>query len=588
MPISFVAGLHPDLELTLLVDAKELPLESKMRLPLSLTVNLSPTCALMPVEESAGADPLRAIRVQSKGPASRALLSACGFLLGIGLASSAPSAYTQDLSDRGPALAVSKLDDDITNLMQKTGVPGVSVAVVYRDQVIYLKGFGVRKLGEEQAVDADTVFQIASVSKPISTTVVAAVVGSGKVSWDDRVKDLDPNFKLSDPHVTDEVTVRDFLSHRSTLPEDAGDTLESLGYSRPTILHKLRLVPLNGVFRRTYQYSNFGITEGVLAATRSSGGTWEDLAEKLLYRKLGMTRTSSRFSDYFNRSNRATPHYLDADGFFKPRYLREADAEAPAGGVSSSARDLAQWVRLQLADGVYDGEQVVQKAALDETHKPMVCRDAGGAGSQLACPGNHHYGLGWNVDYRKGGELQISHSGAFLLGAATTVYIIPSKQIGIVVLTNGTPVGLPETVALNFLDDFEYGKPQDDYFTILRKDFKDVYDNALNSSTNYLEGHPRTGSAPGAPASALVGTYDNPYYGKVQVEEQAGKLVLRLPPLGNYYELSHWNGDTYTYYIANESSGATRRGVTFGNGGHTLTVQNLNFEYSDVFEKVDP
>ena len=559
-----------------------------MRLPLAFAVTLPLGTTFRRVSTSGG--PLRALLTRQETPtrSPRMRVSSVALLLGISASLPALPSQAQGLSDRSPALAVSQLDDRIQQLMQKTHVPGVSVAVVYRDQVIYLKGYGVRKLGEDQPVDADTVFQIASVSKPISTTVVAEVVGSGKVSWDDRIAALDPEFRLSDTNVTEEVTVRDFLSHRSTLPGDAGDTLESLGYSRQQVLHKLRLVPLSGTFRRTYQYSNFGITEGVLAATRSSGGTWEDLAEDLLYRKLGMTRTSSRFSDYFNRTNRATPHYLDADGSFKPRYLREADAEAPAGGVSSSARDLAQWVRLQLAGGAYNGEQIVQEAALEETHKPAVCRTATGATSQLACPGKDYYGLGWNVDYRGGGELMLSHSGAFLLGASTTVYMIPSKQIGIVVLTNGTPVGLPETVALNFLDDFEFGKPQGDYFTLLQTAFKNDYDDALNSSTNYLKEPAQPNPAPGAPASALVGTYANPYYGKVEVEEQAGKLILRLPPLGTYYELSHWTADTYTYYIANESSGATRRGVTFGNGGHTLTVQNLNFEYSDVFQKVDP
>ncbi len=562
-----------------------------MRLSLVSAVTLSSGALLRPTYAGGEQRPFHTFTLPRQKASKRPVpifASCLALLLGIGTASLSIPCQAQGLSDRSPALAVSKLDGQIKDLMQKTGVPGVSVAVVYRDQVIYLKGYGVRKLGEDQPVDPDTVFQLASVSKPLATTVVAEVVGEGKVSWDDRIKALDPDFELSDPYVTDEVTVRDFLSHRSSLPGDAGDTLESLGYSRPVILQMLRLVALRGTFRRTYQYSNFGITEGALAATRSSGGTWEDLSEDLLYRKLGMTHTSSRFTDYFNRPNRATPHYLDSGGVFKPRFLREADAEAPAGGVSSSVRDLAQWVRLQLAGGAYNGEQIVQKAALEETHKPMVCRSASGAASELACPGRQFYGLGWNVDFRKTGELQLSHSGAFLLGAATTVYMIPSKQIGIVVLSNGTPVGLPETVALNFLDDFEFGTPQNDYYTLLRSFFKEDYDGALNSSTNYLAQPAPSNPAPGAPASALAGTYTNPYYGDVQVEELGGKLVLRLPPLGAYYELSPFTGDTYTYFIANESSGATRRGVTFSNGGHTLTVQNLNFEYSNVFQKVNP
>jgi CubicO group peptidase (beta-lactamase class C family) len=276
--------------------------------------------------------------------------------------------------------------------MVKTKVPGASVAVVFHDRVVFLKGYGVRRLGEPARVDPDTVFEIASFSKPIASTVVAEVVGHGNVTWDSRIQDLDPGFQLSDPTITKQLTVRDLLSHRSTLPTDAGDTLEALGYTRPEILSKLRMVELHGVFRKTYQYSNFGITEGALAATRHLGKTWEEVSEDLLYTKLGMTSTSSRYSDYFNRPDRAELHYRDADGVFRPRYIREADAESPAGGVSSSARDLAKWLRLQLAGGAFDGKQIVDRKELEETHTPQVCRaPEENSPSGPKCPGDSYY-----------------------------------------------------------------------------------------------------------------------------------------------------------------------------------------------------
>jgi CubicO group peptidase (beta-lactamase class C family) len=472
--------------------------------------------------------------------------------------------------------------------MAKTKVPGLSVAVVYQDQVVFLKGYGVREKGKPGLVDPDTVFEIASFSKPIASTVVAEVVGRGEVSWDSRIQDLDPDFKLSNASISEQVTVRDFLSHRSTLPAPSGDILEALGYTRPEILYKLRLVPLKGVFRQTYAYSNFGITEGALAATRHLGGTWEQVSEDLLYSKLGMTRTSSRFTDYNNRTNRSALHYLGDDGVFRSRYVRDADAEAPAGGVNSSARDLAQWLRLQLAGGVFNGQQIVDATALMETHTPQVCRKPEESSpSGPVCPGNSYYGLGWNVDYRgASGETQLSHSGAFLLGAATAIYMIPSKQIGILVLTNGAPVGLPEAISLNFLDFFEYGTPRLDYLTILEQDFAGMRQELLDSSRDYSKEKPPSNPSRGGEASSLVGTYTNPYYGKVEIEEQQGKLILRLPPLGAYYELSHWDGNTYTYYIANEVSGAARRGVCFSGDGSELTVENLKFEYSNVFQRV--
>jgi CubicO group peptidase (beta-lactamase class C family) len=509
-------------------------------------------------------------------------------LLGTAIAvASAPTSFAiaQQTTDPNVNKALQELDSYVHDAMSKTGVPGASVAVVYKDRVVFLSGYGVRKLGTLTAVDPDTVFEIASFSKPIGTTVVAALVGRGEVSFDDRIKDLDPEFQLSNPSITQQVTVRDFLSHRSTLPGDAGDTLESLGFTRPDILHRLRYVPLKGTFRQTYQYSNLGITEGALAAVKSQGKPWEDVSAEVLYDKLGMTSTSSRFSDYANRPNRASLHYLETDGKFRDRYVREADAEAPAGGVSSSARDLAAWLRMQLAGGSYNGQQIVDQAALAETHKREVCQAVAPDGS---CPGGQYYGMGWDVSTRPTGETLLSHSGAFLLGAATTVYMIPSKQIGILVLTNGTPVGLPEAIALTFLDNFEYGAPKKDYLTLAGQTFANLRASVLASSTNYSAMKAPANPAPAGPTSQYVGIYNNRYFGQVEVEQQDQKLILRLPPLGAYYELSHWDGNTYTYYIANESSAAARRGVKFSSDGKEITVENLDFEYSNVFTRSHP
>jgi CubicO group peptidase (beta-lactamase class C family) len=479
--------------------------------------------------------------------------------------------------------ALQKLDAYINSAMAKTKVPGAAVAVVYKGQVVFLRGYGVRQIGEPALVDPNTVFEIASVSKPIASTVVAAAVGRGEVGWDSRIEELDPYFKLSSAEITEKVTVRDLFSHRSTLPDGVGDSLEALGYTRPEILHRLRLVALSGEFRKTYHYNNFGFTEGALAATSYLGKTWEDVAQELLYSRLGMTQTSSRFSDYENRPNRAALHYLGEDGVFRNRYVREADAESPAGGVSSTARDMAQWVRLQLGEGAYDGQQIVERAALEETHQPQVCRKPEENG---VCPNDEYYGLGWDVNFRNPDEKQISHSGAFLLGAGTSVYLIPSKQIGILVLTNSTPVGLPEAICLNFLDDFEYGAPRADYLSLAGKAYAALRDLPLNSSTNYSTEKPPSNPAPGGAPASFVGTYENAYFGKLEIEREQGRLILRLPALGTYYELSHWNGDTYTYYIANEVSGAARRGVKFSAGGRSVTVENLNFEYSNVFTRV--
>ncbi len=166
--------------------------------------------------------------------------------------------------------AVGRLDELATELMDSSGLPGMAVAVVHGGQTVYAKGFGVREAGTDQKVDADTVFQLASMSKPVGSTVVAHQVDAGVVGWDTPVVSKLPGFALADPWVTEHVTVGDLYSHRSGLPDHAGDLLEDLGFNQQQVLDKLRLEPLNP-FRITYEYTNFGLTAAAEAVAAASG-----------------------------------------------------------------------------------------------------------------------------------------------------------------------------------------------------------------------------------------------------------------------------------------------------------------------------
>ena len=485
--------------------------------------------------------------------------------------------------------ALKKLDAFIKETMTKTKVPGLAVAVVYiqktGDEKVFARGYGVRRLGEPAKVDADTVIEIASVSKPIASTIVASLVGTGNVSWDDRIAVLDPEFALIDKDATEEVTVRDLFSHRSGLPTGAGDDLEDLGYSRPEILNRIRYVPLAGAFRQTYHYSNFGLTEGAIAAVRKTGKPWEEIADERLFSRIGMTSTSYRYSDYENRPNKAALHVL-MDGGYRNWFVREADSEAPAGGVSSNVRDLAKWISLQLNGGRFEGKQVVDAKALEETHKAQICSSVAGPVAMDECPGGHFYGLGWNVNKTEDGKLQLGHSGAFLLGTSTAVFMIPEERVGVVVLVNATPTGVAETVGLTFLDYFRYGEAKHDYLPLIRPTFDKMMQETQDVAKDYgkLERPKKVAAA--KDLTSYSGTYVSPYYGALRVEVRGDRLVMRLPPRDAYFELTHWDGDTFTYYFASENTGIARRGVRFLGGGKVL-VENLAQAGNDgVFAKV--
>src|SRR5437016_11331048 len=267
--------------------------------------------------------------------------------------------------------AIQELEKLAQKQIQENALPGLAIAIVFQDKAVYAKGFGVRDVNTKAPVDADTVFQLASVSKSVGSTVVAELVGEGKITWDSKLSVLDPAFAMFDPWVTREITIRDMYAHRSGLPEHAGDLLEDLGFARAEILHRLRYQHPASSFRSDYAYTNFGMTEGGIAAAKAYGMGWEDASEQKLYKPLGMTSTSSRYTDFVVRPNKALGHVL-VDGKWVQKFKRDPDAQSPTGGVSSSVNDLVKWLRLQLGDGKFDGKQVVDNDALVETHHPQM------------------------------------------------------------------------------------------------------------------------------------------------------------------------------------------------------------------------
>jgi CubicO group peptidase (beta-lactamase class C family) len=450
--------------------------------------------------------------------------------------------------------AVDRLDDIVEAAMANTGVPGVAVAVVYGDEVLYARGFGVREAGQPEPVDTDTVFQLASVSKPIASTIVAAVVGQGQIAWDHPVRKYTPGFDLSDPYVTANVTLADLLSHRSGLYTSAGDLLEDLGYDRSYILARLDQQPLDA-FRSSYNYNNFGFTAGAEAAAAAAGSSWEELANKALFVPLGMTRTSYRHADFLARENRARLHVRNASGEWSAKNDRRPDPQAPAGGASGSIADVARFLRLHLASGRFQGRQVVEPDALAVTYAPHAMPAL--PRTPLSRAG--FYGLGWNVGYDDRGRLEIGHAGAFYLGASTYVGLIPGEQLGIAVVTNGEPIGVPEGIARAFFDIANNGRQTVDWLALFARVFAGM--RAAEAAPFDYGKPPADARSPGV-LSDYVGRYDSPYYGPLVVADRNGRLSMELGPRPGTWELSHHDGDTFTFKPIGENA-VPRAGITF-------------------------
>lgn len=457
------------------------------------------------------------------------------FWVGCGGAQAAPVSRDRVMA------ALSRIDAMAQQLVANRAVPSLAIAVVHEDQIVYLKGFGLREVGKADAVDPDTVFQIASLSKPIASTVVASLVSDGVVGWDSKIADLDPGFRLHDAYPSAELTIRDLLAHRSGLPGLAGNELEDIGFDRETVLHRLRLVPPSSSFRAGYSYSNAGFTEGGVAAVRPTGKTWEQVSEERLYRPLGMNSTSSRYADFLARSNRAALH-IDLGHGWEAKAKREPDMQSPAAGVSSSVRDLAQWVRLQLAGGTFDGERLISAEALAATHQPLMP-----FGTHPATGAASFYGLGWNVDLGRHG-LNLSHAGAFSHGSRTLASLYPDSSLGIVVLTNAFPTGAPEGLADSFFDLVFDDAISKDWLAVWGDLYASLFGPAIGEA-KAAYGTPPTPANPPLALAAYAGRYRDAYVGDALVTEAGGVLTLALGPKGERtFPLRHFDRDLFLIF----------------------------------------
>lgn len=463
----------------------------------------------------------------------------------------APNQDVMDLytdRDTAVAAAVAALPQFIDKALKQTGVPGAGVAVVSNGKVVFEEGHGVRDVNTKKPVDANTVFQIASLSKPLSSSIVAkAITEDPGLSWEDPVVKYLPDFALNDPYVTKHGKIADYFSHRTGIPTGGGDDLEDLGFDVDYIMAHMNQIPLAS-FRDTYQYSNFGLTVGGEAVAASRGQTWAQTAHELLFEPLGMTSTTTVHDEYLAAEDRASMHARTGVGKYEQLFDRDADAEAPAGGVASTAGDIAKWMNMVLANGKVDGAEFIDPLVLAKTYSAHSI--TGGDATNLTSR-TSHYGFGTNVGATVTGRVSISHSGAFGWGSATNATMIPDLNLGIVVLTNGAPSGVPELIVSEFVDLVQFGAETRPWLDL----WPGVFAHFSDPAGDLVGKKPPADAAPAGPAGDYVGTYTSPYFGKFVVTEKNGVLTGALGPEGGYtFKMDPWDGDTLSFVPTGENA----------------------------------
>lgn len=424
-----------------------------------------------------------------------------------------------------PALLAQSIDTAAVDrlareTMTQWKVPGLAIAVVQNDKVVYAKGFGTRELGGSATVTPDTLFQIGSTTKAFTTTALAMLVDEKKVDWDDPIRKHVEYFHLSDPCADSLVTVRDAVSHRSGLSRH-DELWDYTTMSREQVLRSVATVKLTKPIRTTWQYSNIMFMLAGEVVSSASHMPWADFVTSRILKPVGMTHTAISEADWQKSEHALGYWYSEKRDAVLPQQMHPYEALAPAGTIKSSARDMAQWLRFQLANGSIDGKRLVSEEALGETKKPQMVERF----DRKDSPETNilTYGMAWSIqDYR--GELLVSHAGG-LNGFRTNVALLPNQNAGIVVLAN---LGRGSAVAAlrNSIADLILAKGTRDWNAFYLQREATARAGAETKKAEALAKIPR-GTHPSHDLAAYAGTYENSSYGPAVVTLDGDQLSIQ-------------------------------------------------------------
>ncbi len=438
------------------------------------------------------------------------------------------------------------IDEYVERARKVFDVPGIGLAVVKDGKVLLAKGYGVRKLGEATAVDSKTLFGIASNTKAFTATALGLLVEEGKLEWDAPVNRYLPWFQLSDPYVTRELTIRDLLVHRSGLGLGAGDLLwwPPSTYDRKEVARRLRYLPLATSFRSAYAYDNVLYTVAGEVIEAISGMPWEDFVKSRILTKVGMTGSNVRHSDAASGGNVATPH-ASIEGKVRPCNPFASDNTNPAGGINSSAEDMAKWMIVQLDSGrVSDGTTLFSPRLTTQLWQLVTPIPIGTPPPELRTlrPNFRGYALGFEVlDYA--GKKMVTHTGG-LPGYVSRVTMIPELKLGVVVLTNQESGEAFNAITYRILDHY-LGNSATDWIQAYRT-VRARNDSLLAVRTQKTQVARDSTSHPSLALEKYAGTYTDVWYGDILITMEQGKLVISFSKTPSLIgDLTHWQYDTF-------------------------------------------
>ncbi len=462
---------------------------------------------------------------------------------------------------------------EIGRAMVAEGIPGLAVAVVQNDEIVYLKGFGKRRLGFDEEVDPDTVFQIGSISKSFTSALVASVIDQGAMSWTDRVRNHLPSFKLYDPQRTLDFRVDDVMSQRSGLPAYCLTFPPFWGYSREQTTAALEYVKPEAELRSTFAYQNVFFLTAAQLIEKGSGLTWEQALEERIFEPLGMDRSSAKVADLLAEENHASFHvFVNGEVVAAPEdqaILPWSDIYGPAGGINSTARNMAAWLRLHLGLGEFEGRSIISRENMEMLHKPQTPAGESNGVKGYYCQGWLYSTLSPQPILWHNGDTGMAHS---------AIFIIPGSDLGLVILTNLGQSFVPDSLALYFYGLY-FGIPEAN----ARKNvLTGIALDPMDRSRRNPAGRNRERCA--FDAQRYLGYYSNAVY-EAEVDFESGGLKLILGPNSVELPLTPLDRDLFAlsipYFL--EDAGTVR--FRTGAGG-TVSGAAVDIFANDGFDGV--
>lgn len=432
------------------------------------------------------------------------------------------------------------LDSYIEKARKDWEIPGLAVAIVKDDSLIFAKGYGVREIGKKEKVDEYTLFAIASNTKAFTASLLGMLVEEGKLDWDDRVTDHIPNFHMYDPYVTREIVIRDLLTHRSGLPTFGGDHLWiGNSHNREEIISRLRHLEPSASIRSEFQYQNLMFLVAGQIVPAVTGQSWEEAIEKRIFEPLGMNASNTSVRYLRDEKNVATPHEI-VEGKLIPIAYDNMDATAPAGAINSNVVDMAKWMRLNLNGGQYNGKQILSPEVIKELHTIQFPLKVSSFSEENFGTRFSGYGFGWGVwDYK--GHKALSHGGG-LSGMISYQILLPEINLGVLILTNFAPNRLTRALTYRIVDAF-LGEPERDW-SVDYLERRDEAKEKKKKEEKELQSKRIKGTKPSLKLEKYAGKYFEDFSGDAEVMLENGKLVFNYNP--RYIGvLEHWHYDTF-------------------------------------------